>query len=78
VATNGGGVPEIVVHGETGLLVPMGDAPALSSAICALLNAPEVAAKMGRAGRQRVLEHFTIEQTARKIETVYAQLAPPA
>ena len=78
VATNGGGVPEIVVHGETGLLVPMGDAPALSSAICALLNAPELAAKMGRAGRQRVLEHFTIEQTARKIETVYAQLAPPA
>lgn len=78
VATNGGGVPEIVVHGETGLLVPMGDAPALGSAICALLNAPELAAEMGRAGRRRVLEHFTIEQTARKIETVYAQLAPPA
>lgn len=78
VATNGGGVPEIVVHGETGLLVPMDDAPALSSAICALLNAPDLAAKMGRAGWQRVLEHFTIEQTARKIETVYAQLAPPA
>jgi len=78
VATNGGGVPEIVVHGETGLLVPMDDAPALSSAISALLNAPELAAEMGRAGRRRVLEHFTIEQTARKIETVYAQLAPPA
>lgn len=78
VATNGGGVPEIVVHGETGLLVPMRDAPALASAMCTLLNSPELAAKMGRAGRRRVLEHFTIEQTARKIETVYAELAARA
>lgn len=74
VATNGGGVPEIVIHGVTGLLVPMRDAPAMSSAICALLDSPDMAAAMGRAGRIRVLEHFTIEQSARKVEGAYAQV----
>jgi glycosyltransferase involved in cell wall biosynthesis len=72
VATNGGGVPEIVIHGTTGLLVPMGNAQALSSAICALLSDPQTAAAMGRAGRTRVLEHFTIQQSARKVEAAYA------
>jgi glycosyltransferase involved in cell wall biosynthesis len=74
VATNGGGVPEIVVDGTTGLLVPMDDAPALGAAICKLLAAPETAAAMGKAGRKRVLEHFTIEQSARKVEAVYAEV----
>jgi glycosyltransferase involved in cell wall biosynthesis len=74
VATNGGGVPEIVMNGVTGLLVPMADAPAMSSAICALLDSPETAAAMGRAGRLRVLEHFTIERSARKVEAAYAQV----
>jgi glycosyltransferase involved in cell wall biosynthesis len=71
VATNGGGVPEIVQHGTTGLLVPMGDAHAMAQAICHLLKSPALAAEMGRQGRQRVLDHFTIEQTARKAEAVY-------
>jgi glycosyltransferase involved in cell wall biosynthesis len=74
VATNGGGVPEIVIHGVTGLLVPMADAPAMSSAICALLDSPKIAASMGRVGRIRVLEHFTIERTARKVEAAYAEV----
>jgi len=74
VATNGGGVPEIVIHGATGLLVPMADARAMSSAICALLDSPDAATAMGRAGRIRVMEHFTIERTARKVEAAYAEV----
>jgi glycosyltransferase involved in cell wall biosynthesis len=74
VATNGGGVPEIVIHGITGFLVPMADATAMSSAICALLDSPETAAAMGSAGRMRVLEHFTIETSARKVEAAYAEV----
>lgn len=73
VATNGGGVPEIVVHGATGLLVPMADAAAMASAICTLLDSPQLALEMGRAGKQRVLEHFTIERSARKVEAAYAE-----
>jgi glycosyltransferase involved in cell wall biosynthesis len=74
VATNGGGVPEIVVEGTTGLLVPMGDAPAMAAAICRLLENPESAQDMGRNGRQRVADHFTIQNTASKMESVYREV----
>jgi len=71
VATNGGGVPEIVEDGKTGILVPLGDAPAMADAICEVLNDPERARAMGALGRERVEHHFTIERTARSVENVY-------
>lgn len=74
VATRGGGIPEIVVEGETGLLVPMGDAASMAEALSRLLYDPELATAMGRAGRKRLLAEFTIQHTARKIEAVYRQL----
>jgi glycosyltransferase involved in cell wall biosynthesis len=74
VATNGGGVPEIVQDGVTGLLVPMGDAVAMSKAIEFLLENPERARQMGLRGRERALSHFTIQMTARKVEAVYDQI----
>ncbi len=75
VATNGGGVRETMVDGVTGLLVPMGDAPAMAEAICALLADPAAARAMGERGRERVMEHFTIEQSARKVTEVYERVA---
>ena len=74
VATNGGGVPEIVVHGETGLLVPMDDGVAMAEAICQILADPQAAARMGERGRQRVGEQFTIGHTVQKVQKVYDQL----
>jgi glycosyltransferase involved in cell wall biosynthesis len=74
VATNGGGVPEIVEDGETGLLVPMGDATAMAEAICQILETPERARAMGRKGRERVAAHFTMDQTARRVEAVYEEM----
>ena len=71
VATRGGGVPEIVRDGVTGLLAPMGDVPAMAEAICELLGNPERAAEMGAAGRERVLKQFTVEVTARRLERVF-------
>lgn len=71
VATAGGGVLEIVDHGKTGLLVPMKDHSAMASAISQLLADPAQARAMGRSGRQRVLEHFTIEHTADRMQRVY-------
>jgi glycosyltransferase involved in cell wall biosynthesis len=71
VATDGGGVPEIVVNGVTGLLVPMGDAAALAAAIGDLLADPDRARAMGAAGLERVRQLFTIEQTVRTVEDVY-------
>ena len=58
IASSVGGIPEIVVHEETGLLVPPGDAPALADAIAALLSRPDLARAMGARGRERVRERF--------------------
>jgi glycosyltransferase involved in cell wall biosynthesis len=71
IATNGGGVPEIVQDGVTGLLAPMGDAAALAQHMETLLSDPQRASAMGTAGRERVLNHFMVSHTARKIERVY-------
>lgn len=74
VATDGGGVKETVVHGETGLLVPMGNAQALADALIMLIDRPELRAKFSSKGRQRVLRHFTATITARKVERVYREV----
>jgi glycosyltransferase involved in cell wall biosynthesis len=74
VATDGGGVPEIVEHNVTGYLVPMDDATAMADAISRLLADPERAAEMGRCGQQRVKSHFTIEASASKLHDVYQHL----
>ncbi len=74
VATNGGALPEIVVPGETGLLVPMGDAPAMARAFTELLADPVRAKEMGEAGRRRVSERFTMTQTLHALESVYTRL----
>jgi len=71
VATDAGGIPEIVLDGETGFLVPPGDVRALAEKIAALLAAPEAAEAMGRRGRARVQAHFTAAQMARQIEDCY-------
>ena len=58
VATAVGGTPEIVAEGVTGLLVPPCDPKALAAGICKLLESPELAAEMGRAGKKRIAERF--------------------
>lgn len=78
IGTDGGGVREIIVHGENGLLVPMGDADAMAEAILTLLRDPDRARALGRAGYRRVVRHFTAGHTARKIERVYRDVVSRA
>ena len=60
VATTAGALPEVVgPHGVTALHVPPGDPEALAAAVGRLLDDPELAARLGGAGRARVVEHFT-------------------
>jgi glycosyltransferase involved in cell wall biosynthesis len=62
VAARCGGIPETVVHGVTGLLVPPGDADGLAVAVMGLLADPEQARAMGEAGRARVRAHFDLDR----------------
>jgi glycosyltransferase involved in cell wall biosynthesis len=63
VATDASSLPEIVVHGTTGLLVPPDDSAALAAALTSLLHDPGRAATLGRQGRARVVERFDRRQT---------------
>lgn len=74
VATRVGGVPEVVIAGETGLLVPPDDPEAMAGAISVLISEPERAQRMGKAGRQRVIDHFDIKTTVKKTEALYDRL----
>jgi L-malate glycosyltransferase len=60
VGTRTGGIPEAVVDGETGVLVPPGNAKALAEAIVRLLKDEPLRRRMGDAGRQRVAAHFDV------------------
>jgi glycosyltransferase involved in cell wall biosynthesis len=75
VALASGGVPEVVVHGETGLLSAPGDLPALAAHLVTVLRDPDLRARMGAAGRRRVETRFTPERMAREAERVLATLA---
>ncbi len=58
VVSDVGGLPEVVVQGETGCVVPREDVVALAQAIQRLIAAPELRRRFGAAGRQRVLAHY--------------------
>jgi len=74
VATRVGGIPELVIHEKTGILVPPEDFDALADAIIDLLQDKVRAKKMGEAGRVRVEEHFNISETLKKTENLYQEL----
>ncbi|HLC41478.1 MAG TPA: glycosyltransferase family 4 protein [Methylomirabilota bacterium] len=71
VATSVGGVPHVVVDGETGLLVPPSDPDALAKAIIALLTNPERCRAMGEAGRRRALAEFSLTVMEGRILGLY-------
>ena len=71
VATPVGGTPELVVDGETGLLVPPRDPEALAAALRRLLEDPDLACRLGEAGRARVAERFTAAEQTRRILELY-------
>lgn len=77
VATNVGGLPEIVENGVTGVLVPPRDPTALANAIAGLLLDPTVRSRLAAAAAER-LDEFSIETVAARFADLYANLAPAA
>jgi glycosyltransferase involved in cell wall biosynthesis len=74
VATAVGGIPELVVDGKTGLLVPPADASALAAALEKLLNDQLLCQEMGKEGNRRIREQFTVTQKLDATEKVYLEL----
>ncbi|MEV7969250.1 glycogen synthase [Sphaerisporangium sp. NPDC088356] len=90
VATATGGIPEVVADGSTGLLVPIDQgtdgeprdreafADAIAQRVNAVLSDPELAASMGKAGRQRAVEHFSWPAIAARTQALYESLRTKA
>jgi glycosyltransferase involved in cell wall biosynthesis len=76
-ATRVGGIPEVVVEGETGLLVPPRDAQALAGAVLTLLRDPARAARMGQKGRERLREKFDMAHVVKSVEDIYENILRP-
>lgn len=74
VAARAGGIPEIVVDGRTGILVPPGDAEALAQGVNALLGSEALRRTYGQAGRALALEEFSIDAMVRGNRAVYEQV----
>jgi len=74
IATDTGGPPEVVVSGQTGLVVPTADVAALAAAMERLGGDAELRRRMGEAGRDRALASFTAEAHARAVEAVYEEV----
>jgi glycosyltransferase involved in cell wall biosynthesis len=74
VATRVGGNPEVVIDGQTGLLVPSKDPQALATAILKVANDPAFRKQLGQAGRVRVESAFSQEQMVAQYHTLYTRL----
>jgi glycosyltransferase involved in cell wall biosynthesis len=74
VAARTGVVPEVLTDGKHALLVPAGDADALAGALTRLLDDAELRARLGKAGRRRLVDHYSGARVAETLEAHYARL----
>ncbi|MDX1630540.1 MAG: glycosyltransferase family 4 protein [Thermoanaerobaculia bacterium] len=74
VATRAGGIPEIVEDGRTGLLVSPGDPDQLAEALARLSECPELARRLGEAGRERARERFSLEAWRHRLLSLYEEI----
>lgn len=77
VTTSVGGVPEVVEHGRTGLLVPPADAGSLADALARLFEDPKLRARLGEAGRASVVPRFGMERYVTSVVQLYDHLLAP-
>jgi glycosyltransferase involved in cell wall biosynthesis len=74
VATRVGGVPDVVRDGEDGILVDPGDEEGLADALHRLAAVPEIRARMGEAGRDRMLERYAVSRLIDDVDRLYRDL----
>ncbi|MEO5572121.1 MAG: glycosyltransferase family 4 protein [Bacteroidia bacterium] len=75
VATNHAGIPDIVIHDETGLLSAEGDVDTMAENMLKLFENKEMCEHLGRNARERIMKHFTMGQHILKLQKVLAQAA---
>ena len=71
IATNSGGIPEIVENGKTGIILEKNDITGISSAMCKLADNDDLRKQMGQKGRKRIEKYFDIKMQVRQIVDLY-------
>ncbi len=74
IATPVGGIPEVVIHQETGLLVPVGDVQALVNAMLKLLQNPDLRNEIGNKGSEMVRKDFSVEKMCDEVFDIYEKV----
>ena len=74
IVTDSGGSPELIVEGESGFIVPPGEAAPITQRILELYNDRDLHTRMSAAARERIRTDFTVEETARKTMDLYNDL----
>jgi glycosyltransferase involved in cell wall biosynthesis len=74
ICSKSGGNEELVVDGETGFLINPGDAGALVERLTYLYDNPDIAQKMGKAGKERLLKEFSVERMVNGMVSVYQEV----
>jgi L-malate glycosyltransferase len=74
LVSNVGGNPELIAHYETGLLFEAGNVAALASALDQLIQNPSLRVRLATAALQRIRENFSIQNSARRMGAIYAEL----
>jgi len=74
ITTDAGGLPEVVVNGETGYLCPVGDVEGMAAAALRLLSDEDLRRRFGEAGRRRAVEQFSQEAIVRRYRAIYQRV----
>lgn len=74
ITTTSGGLPEVVVEGETGYLLPVGDVAGMAERAIAILRDPELRRRMGRRGRELAIERFDEEKIVPRYRELYERV----
>ncbi len=74
IATNVGGIPEMIKHEQNGLLIPASDSQALASAIIRLLNQPEFAKNLAAQAQKDVSQNFSLEKMVQETKAIYQNI----
>ena len=74
ITTQAGGLPEVVVHGETGYLCPVGDVEGMAEAALHLLGDEDLRRRMGEASRRRAVEEFSQDTVVQRYRAIYQRV----
>jgi glycosyltransferase involved in cell wall biosynthesis len=74
IATSISGTVDVIEHDKNGILIPPESSEALANAMEFIINRPEISSQLGKNGRQRIIDQFSLDEVARRYSELYHKL----